>query len=61
VSDTLVCSLCAAPAVAVAPGSEPETCDLFLVTRGEPMRCFCLAHWLALHGVLAQRTGEAAT
>jgi hypothetical protein len=58
----LVCSHCHAPAVAVAPGSEPNTaCDLFLLTRGEPMRFFCIAHWPALHAPQAQRAGEAAT
>jgi hypothetical protein len=57
----ICCLLCPAPAVAVAPGSEPEVVAHVRLTRGEPTRAWCMAHWLALHGVLAQRAGEAAT
>jgi hypothetical protein len=61
-TDTLVCSHCAAPAVAVAPGTVPNVaCDLFLLTRGEPMRAWCRTCWPALHAPQAQRAGEAAT
>jgi hypothetical protein len=37
---------CGAPAIAIAPGSEPEVRDgLYVVPSGEPMRGACLACW----------------
>jgi hypothetical protein len=43
----LVCGDCAAADVfSVAPGSEPDRAgDLFMVSRGEPVRAFCLPCW----------------
>jgi hypothetical protein len=36
----MICS-CGAPAVVIAPGDEPERCDLFLLSRGVPERRWC--------------------
>ena len=42
----MICDLCSDPVFAVAPGSEPDTAlDLFRVSAGEPMRCWCIRHW----------------
>lgn len=31
---------------AAAPGTEPDTAgDLFIISRGEPMRVWCMEHW----------------
>ena len=44
-----VCDLCPAPAVAVSPGAEPVR-ELFVLARGEPVRCWCLACWTQRFG-----------
>ena len=37
---------CGAPAMAVAPGQDPETvADLFAISRGVAMRVWCLRCW----------------
>jgi hypothetical protein len=41
----MTCDTCTAPAIAVAPGTEPEVCDLFRITRGEPVRAWCARCW----------------
>lgn len=48
----LTCDLCAEPAMAVRPGSEPVH-ELFMLDRGEPLRCWCECHWREAHGVVA--------
>jgi len=35
--------------MAFAPGTE-EVRELFLLRRGEPMRCWCACHWAATFG-----------
>jgi hypothetical protein len=42
----LRCDVCAEPAMAVAPGTDPAVCDLFAVTRGERPRAWCWACWV---------------
>lgn len=45
---TLLCDLCSAPAMAIEPGSEAATAlDLFRISRPEPQRQWCAAHWPA--------------
>ena len=41
----LLCDLCPEPAIAVAPGMEPEMLMGFALDAGEPRRQFCLRHW----------------
>ena len=41
----MTCSLCGKPAIATAPGTEPIH-ELFLLSRGEPIRSWCWEHWL---------------
>jgi hypothetical protein len=50
-----LCDTCPAPAIAVSPGSEPERCAVALLARGQPVRCYCAAHWPALHPAAAER------
>lgn len=40
----MTCDACPSPAAVVSPGTEP-TRDLFLLSHGEPMRCWCLPCW----------------
>lgn len=50
--NVLRCDYCAEPAIAAAPGSEPVR-ELFLLARGEPMRCWCLSCWQRCFGKAA--------
>jgi len=34
--------------MACAPGTE-ATHDLFLLTHGQPQRCWCVCHWIHHH------------
>lgn len=45
----LACDVCGGVAFAVAPGSGEHREGGILLCRGEPMRCWCLRHWLAVH------------
>jgi hypothetical protein len=45
----MTCDTCGAPAIAIAPGSEPIRCAVALLSRGVPVRCYCARHWPALH------------
>lgn len=38
---------------AVAPGNAPEEHDLFLLSRGEMLRAWCIACWLVAHRAVA--------
>jgi len=40
----MICDHCQEPAMACAPGTEAIH-DLFLLRRGQPLRCWCLCHW----------------
>jgi hypothetical protein len=42
------------PIIAVAPGDEPDRCDLFALSRGVAMRVWCSTCW----PVLAARKAE---
>jgi len=49
----MICDQCTEPAMAIAPGTAPVR-DLFLLSRGEPMRCWCLCHWAEAHRALEE-------
>jgi hypothetical protein len=46
---TLTCTTCAAPAMAVRPGTAPETCEIggktVVLTAGERCEAWCWEHW----------------
>jgi hypothetical protein len=46
------CDHCELPAIIVEPGAE-EVRELFLLKRGQPVRCWCLACWVQRFGELA--------
>lgn len=48
-----ICDQCPEPAIAIAPGTE-EIRELFLLSRGVAMRCWCRDHWLAAFGRVVQ-------
>jgi len=57
------CDQCTEPAMAIAPGTE-EIRELFLLSRGAPLRCWCLCHWAARFGMslaVVERDDERAT
>jgi hypothetical protein len=44
-SDVILCTICAAPAISIAPGDAPITAPGgIVVTRGEPVRAWCVDH-----------------
>jgi hypothetical protein len=51
---SLTCTTCAAPAMAVRPGTAPETCELLgtvlVLKAGEPSEAWCLECWLKRFG-----------
>lgn len=47
------CDQCPEPAIAIAPGTE-RIYELFLLSRGVPLRCWCVEHWRAAFGPVAQ-------
>ena len=42
------CDQCTEPAMAIAPGTEPIR-ELFALTHGQPLRCWCWCHWRAVY------------
>jgi hypothetical protein len=51
---TFLCTHCAAPAMAVRPGTAPETCELLgtvlVLNAGEPSEAWCETCWKARFG-----------
>jgi len=46
----MICDQCTEPAMAIAPGTEPVR-ELFVLSDGAPLRCWCLCHWAARFGM----------
>lgn len=55
----MTCDQCTEPAMAFAPGTEPIR-ELFTLSRGEPMRCWCTCHWAAQFGMSLSMIRDAA-
>ncbi|EKN01095.1 MULTISPECIES: hypothetical protein [unclassified Acidocella] len=55
------CTTCAAPAVALRPGTAPQMVVGIITSRGEPSEAWCMRHWLHQFGQRGQQDlfGEA--